>query len=125
MEGRTGGENRYKTKERGQQQQTFPTHGFLPWLAQLWRQALHSVQYQLHPISTQIAVVKGTLRLVDGAWIKQQGEELASHLVSGRNGRNARQQFLIRGGADAVSKGVDQRCPARPLRPVFVGTMNH
>ena len=83
------------------------------------------MQYQLHPISTQIAVVKGTPPLVNGVWIEQQGEELASHLVSRRDGRNARQQFLIRGGADAVSKGVDQRCPPRSLRPVFVGTMNH
>jgi hypothetical protein len=62
MEGGTGREHRYKTKERGHQPQTFPTHGFLPWLAKLWRQGLHSVQYQLHPISTQIAVVKGTPR---------------------------------------------------------------
>src|ERR1700733_14206702 len=95
MEGGTGGEHRDKTKERGQQQQAFPTHGFLPWLANLWRQGLHSVQYQLHPISTRIAVVKGSSSLEDRAWMKQQGEELTVHLVSGRNGRNASQQFVV------------------------------
>jgi hypothetical protein len=63
--------------------------------------------------------------ILDGAWIEQQRKKLASHLISGRNRRNPRQHFLIRGRADAVSKGVDQRCPARSLRTVFIGTMNH